>query len=122
MPLYPQLVEHFELKVEKGAWVQLLNPGGPAEQAGVRGGSGQEAFQGAPFARGGDVITKVGGHRDRARRRPLGAIARFKPGETVTSRSTAAARRRRVDVKLGERRAGPRSAAECPPGISSSDE
>ena len=48
-PLYPQLVEHFELDVDKGAWIQNVNPGGPAEEAGLRGGSGQERFQGAAF-------------------------------------------------------------------------
>ena len=45
-PLYPQLVEHFELDVDKGAWVQAVNPGGPAEEAGLRGGTGQERLPG----------------------------------------------------------------------------
>ena len=82
-PLYPQLVEHFDLDVDKGAWVQAVNPGGPAEEAGLRGGSGRSVFQGRRSGRGGDVITK--------RRRPpvddaddlSAAIARFKPGETA---------------------------------------
>ena len=71
-PLYPQLVEHFELDVDKGAWIQTVNPGGPAEEAGLRGGTGQELFQGGAFRRGGDVITKLGGRAGRRRRRPLG--------------------------------------------------
>ena len=29
VPLYPQLVDHFDLKVEKGAWVQEVTPTGP---------------------------------------------------------------------------------------------
>ena len=43
--LYPQLVERFELDVDKGAWVQDVNPGGPAEKAGLRGGGSEVAFQ-----------------------------------------------------------------------------
>ena len=60
VPLYPQLVEHFKLDVDKGAWLQTIEPGGPAASAGLRGGSGREVFQGSTFARGGDVITKIG--------------------------------------------------------------
>src|SRR3954471_5642282 len=60
VPLYPQLVDHFGLKVNKGAWVQDVTANGPAAKAGLRGGSGQEVFQGSPYARGGDVITKIG--------------------------------------------------------------
>ncbi len=32
--LYPQLVERFDLDVEKGAWVQTVSPGTPAERGG----------------------------------------------------------------------------------------
>ena len=95
VPLYPQLVDQFGSKVEKGAWVQVVNPGSPAATAGVRGGSGQEAFQGAVFARGGDVITKVGDTAiesadDLSRRWPATSRAR-----RCRSRSIATARPRR---------------------------
>ena len=30
VPLYPQLVDHFKLSADKGAWVQAVEPGGPA--------------------------------------------------------------------------------------------
>ncbi len=81
VPLYPQLVQHFGLKVDKGVWVQQVTPGGPAAKAGLRGGNGQEAFQGQPFARGGDVITKVGDAAITNSDDLAKAIAKFKPGQ-----------------------------------------
>ena len=46
-PLYPQLVRPLRpRRCDKGAWVQDVSPGGPAEQAGMRGGGGDRSFQG----------------------------------------------------------------------------
>jgi 2-alkenal reductase len=106
VPLYPQLVEHFGLKVDKGVWVQQVTPGGPAARAGLRGGSGQEVFQGQPFARGGDVITKVGdvvvtNADDLAK-----AIGRFKPGDEADVHVQRGGSAQTIKVKLAERPEG----------------
>jgi S1-C subfamily serine protease len=106
VPLYPQLVEHFKLDVDKGAWIQKVNPGGPAEQAGLRGGSGADVFQGSTFARGGDVITKVGGTPVANADDLSEAIARFKPGEQVDVEIHRGGETRTVKVKLSERPLG----------------
>jgi S1-C subfamily serine protease len=106
VPLYPQLVSHFGLKVDKGTWIQAVNAGGPAEQAGLRGGSGQEVFQGAPFSRGGDVITKVGGQAITNADDLSSAIARYKPGETTEVEIHRGGETQVVKVKLGERPLG----------------
>ena len=105
-PLYPQLVEHFELDVAKGAWVQAVNPGGPAEKAGLRGGSGQEVFQGGAFRRGGDVITKVGDRPVADADDLAAAIARFKPGETAAVEIHRGGKTQQLKVKLAERPLG----------------
>jgi S1-C subfamily serine protease len=106
VPLYPQLVEHFGLRAQKGVWVQGVTQGGPAERAGVRGGSGQEVFQGSPFARGGDVITKVGGTPITSSDDLSSAIARFKPGDTAAIEVNRDGRVQTVKVKLAERPLG----------------
>jgi S1-C subfamily serine protease len=106
VPLYPQLVQHFGLKVDNGAWVQQVNPGGPAEKAGLRGGKGQEVFQGAPFSRGGDVITKVGGRPIENADDLSSAIARFKPGETADIEVRRGGETQTIKVKLDERPLG----------------
>ena len=86
--------------------MQKINPGGPAEQAGLRGGSGGEVFQGAPFARGGDVITKIGDTPIENADDLSDAIARFKPGETADVEIHRGGKTQTVKVKLGERPLG----------------
>jgi S1-C subfamily serine protease len=103
VPLYPQLVEHFKLSAERGAWLQAIEPGGPAANAGLRGGSGREVFQGSTFARGGDVITKVGDTEIKDADDLSSAIARFKPGETADVEIHRGGETRVVKVKLSER-------------------
>jgi S1-C subfamily serine protease len=104
--LYPQLVEHFKLDVDKGAWVQEVNPGGPAEAAGLRGGTGQEVFQGGAFRRGGDVITKLGGRSIADADDLSAAIARLEPGETTDVEIHRGGETQTIKVKLGERPLG----------------
>ena len=106
VPLYPQLVDHFGLKVDKGVWVQQVTPGGPAAKAGLHGGNGQEVFQGQPFARGGDVITKVGDQPITNSDDLSTAIARFKPGQEADVEIHRGGETRTVKVKLDERPAG----------------
>ena len=106
VPLYPQLVDHFKLSADKGAWIQAVEPGGPAADAGLRGGSGREIFQGTQFARGGDVITKVGDTPITDADDLSTAIARFKPGETVDVEIHRGGETKVVKVKLDERPAG----------------
>ena len=104
--LYPQLVEHFKLDVDKGAWVQQVNPGGPAEAAGLRGGTGQEVFQGGAFRRGGDIITKLGGRPIANADDLSAAIARLEPGETTDVEIHRGGETQTIKVKLGERPLG----------------
>jgi S1-C subfamily serine protease len=101
--VYPQLSERFDLGTENGAWVQEVVGDGPADDAGIRAGDGQQRFQARPYTPGGDVITKVG---DRAieSENDLGlALAPFEPGEEVEVELVRDGRRRTIDVRLGER-------------------
>ncbi len=106
VPLYPQLVSHFGLKVAKGAWVQAVTPAGPAARAGLHGGAGTAPFQGDSYRRGGDVITKVGGTPISSADDLSGAVARFRPGQTVAVQISRAGAARTVKVKLAERPLG----------------
>ena len=106
VPLYPQLVEHFKLDVDRGAWVQKVNGGGPADKAGLRGGSGAEIFQGSQFSRGGDVITKIGDTPVKTADDLSDEISRHRPGETVDLEVHRGGETQTVKVKLGERPLG----------------
>jgi S1-C subfamily serine protease len=101
--LYPQLVRHFGLEVQQGAWVQDVTPGGPADKAGVHGGGSEQEFQAAGFKPGGDVITKVGDQPVRDADELSEAIARYRPGETVDLDVHRGGSTRHLSVRLGER-------------------
>jgi S1-C subfamily serine protease len=104
VPIYPQLRERFDLPVGEGAWVQRVTDGGPADDAGVRGGDGEETtFQVRRYRPGGDVITKIDG-------RPVEdpddlslAVALLDPGSTVTVEAWRDGERRELQVELEER-------------------
>jgi S1-C subfamily serine protease len=104
--LYPQLVERFDLDVEKGAWVQEVNPGGPAEEAGIRGGDSPVQFQAQPYRPGGDVITKVGGKPVEDSAQLADLIADYAPGEEIALEIHRGGDTREIEVKLGERPLG----------------
>ncbi len=104
--LYPQLVERFKLDVEEGAWVQTVNPGGPAEEAGVRGGGSPVAFQAEAYRPGGDVITKVDGKPVESSSQLAEAIAGYRPGEEIPLEIHRDGDTREIEVKLGERPLG----------------
>jgi S1-C subfamily serine protease len=101
--LYPQLVRRFGLEVQKGAWVQDVSPGGPADEAGVHGGGAEQEFQAAAFKPGGDVITAVGDQPVRDADELSEAIARYKPGETVDLVVHRGGATKHLSVRLGER-------------------
>jgi S1-C subfamily serine protease len=106
VPLYPQLVDRFHLDVTHGAWVQSVTRGGPADKAGVHGGSGTTTFQAESYSQGGDVITAVQGHPIANADDLSQVVARFKPGQTVTIEVVRDGSKRELHVKLGERPLG----------------
>ena len=101
--IYPQLARRFGLPVSKGAWVQEVVPGGPADEAGLRAGTDSERFQARTVNDGGDIITAVNG-RALAGDAQLGvALLRLRPGAQVVLRVYRDGRPRTVRVTLGTR-------------------
>jgi S1-C subfamily serine protease len=101
--IYPQLARRFGLPVSKGAWVQDVVSGGPADKAGLRTGSKPVRFQARSVTEGGDIITAVNGRplNDEA---ALGvALARLRPGDAVLLRIYRDGKPRDVSVRLGTR-------------------
>jgi S1-C subfamily serine protease len=101
--LYPQLVQHFDLKAPAGAWVQDVVSGGPADRAGVKGGGGDERFQASTFKDGGDVITKVGNMPIRHADDLSEVISEYKPGQQVDIDVVRAGEHKTLTVRLGAR-------------------
>ncbi len=102
-PLYPQLARKLDLDTTFGSLVAEVEPGGPAEKAGIKGGSDKLRFQAAQYRTGGDVILQVEG-KDIVRPDDLAeAISSYQPGETVTLTVLRDGRREDVELTLGKR-------------------
>ena len=101
--LYPQLAAKLGLDTTFGGLLAEVVPGGPAEKAGLRGGSDKLRFQAGEYRTGGDVILEVDGRKvilpdDLAR-----LIATKKPGEKVTMTVLRDGEKEQIEVTLGKR-------------------
>jgi S1-C subfamily serine protease len=101
--LYPQLAAKLDLDTTFGGLISAVVPGGPAEEARLRGADGQLKFQAGEYSTGGDVILQVDGEdligpNDLAR-----FIAAHRPGDEVTLTILRDGERKQVSVTLGKR-------------------
>ncbi len=102
-PLYPQLAEKLGIKASSGALVADVIPGGPADDAGIKGANDRINFQGAVFDTGGDVIVSIDGQRIE-KAEDLGRIVgQLAPGDTVDLGVIRDGEAVTVKVKLEER-------------------
>ncbi|HEX5592841.1 MAG TPA: trypsin-like peptidase domain-containing protein [Solirubrobacterales bacterium] len=107
--LYPQLARKLGLDTTFGGLLSEVVAGGPAEEAGLEGGSDKLQFQAGRYRTGGDVILQIDGQdiveeNDLAR-----VIAAHKPGDQVTLTVLHDDRREKVELTLGERPDSPSS-------------
>ena len=82
-PLYPQLAEKLGIKTGSGALVAKVIPGGPADDAGIKGSDNEITFQGSIFDTGGDVIVSIDGQRIKKAQDLGRVVGRLAPGDTV---------------------------------------
>ena len=108
--VYPQLAKRFGLKTNTGAWIQAVTRGGPADDAGLRAGSGEQKFQARAYSPGGDVVVAVGREKVSQESDLAQALLPYKPGQTVTLTIRRGDATKRIGVKLGER------PLDAPPG------
>ncbi len=101
--LYPQLARKLGLDTTFGGLLAEVVPGGPAEKAGLKGGTGELKFQAGEYTTGGDVILQIEGHDviepdDLAR-----LVSTRKPGEKVEMTILHDGKKETVEVTLGKR-------------------
>jgi len=104
-PLYPQLAEKLGIDAPTGSLISSVVDGGPADQAGLRGGSedSKVAFQGRKVIVGGDTIVAVDGQKLVAENDLSRLIASYDPGDQVTMQIIRDGKPMDVDVTLGAR-------------------
>ena len=102
--LYPQLAERLNVRARTGALVAKVEPGSPADKAGLETGDEKIDFQGQrQIPANGDVIVSVDGEPlDNANN--LGDLISHKsPGDEVRLEVSREGKQRTVTVELGER-------------------
>jgi 2-alkenal reductase len=106
--LTPRLAKHFGFAAERGAAIQTVVDGSPADKAGLRGGSGEEEFTGITFRPGGDLIVAIDGRVVRRAEDIVRAVTeRLFAGQTTRLTILRGRERLVVSVVLGERPAVP---------------
>ena len=94
------------LAAKQGMLVQQVVAEGPADKAGVRGGSTQTDVNGARIILGGDVITAIDGKVLKTSEDLRKILEARSPGDTITLTLLRDGKKQTVKVTLGDRPAG----------------
>jgi S1-C subfamily serine protease len=100
--LWPGLAEALDLPVQQGVLVERVDPGGPAAQAGIRGGNKVVLAGLQELHIGGDVVVAVDGKEITSQMELNLLLNRAEPGNTVTVTIVRNGKKIDVPVKLGE--------------------
>jgi 2-alkenal reductase len=100
----PRLADHFGIDASRGAAIQTVIDGSPADRANLRGGGTQEVYTGIDFKPGGDVIVAIDGTPVTSAEDVVRAVTeRLLPGQTTRLTIVRGDERLVVEVVLGER-------------------
>jgi S1-C subfamily serine protease len=105
----PTLASAFHLTVQHGALVESVSPGGPAAQAGVRGGTEDRTFQDQLVRPDGDIIVSVDGHPVADSDQFIKLIDNYSAGKVVHLLVQRGSTHVDIPVTLGERPLAPSS-------------
>jgi S1-C subfamily serine protease len=99
----PDVAQALNLPVEQGVLVEQVLDGGPADDAGIEGASGEATIGGQTVPIGGDIITKVDGKEVTGMDDVISAVNAKEPGDELTFTISRDGEQRDVTVKLGDR-------------------
>jgi S1-C subfamily serine protease len=99
----PQIAQALNLPVTQGVLVARVLSGGPADDAGLKGATGQATISGQTFPVGGDIITKVDGKTITGMDDVISTVNGHKPGDEITLTIFSGGQQKDVTVKLGDR-------------------
>jgi len=98
-----QSIEALNLKVEGGVLVQEVTEGGPAAEAGIKGGETPVTVEGGQVLTGGDVITGVNGDRTTSMEDVVALVNESEVGDVFELTIDRDGQTETVEVTLGER-------------------
>jgi S1-C subfamily serine protease len=104
----PKLAKHFGLAADRGAAVQTVVEGSPADDAHLHAGGEEKEYTGIRFRPGGDLIVAIDGRPvERAEDVVRAVTERLFPGQTTRLTILRGKERLIVSLVLGERPANP---------------
>jgi putative serine protease PepD len=91
------------LGLAAGAEIAKVRGGSPADQAGLKGSTGNRIVDGQAYPTGGDVITKIGSHRVHTSEDVQSVVNGYKPGDTATITYVRHGQTHTVQLTFGNR-------------------
>jgi S1-C subfamily serine protease len=98
-----QLADVLNLDTARGVLVQGVVPDGPADRAGLEGGSAEAQIDGRTVSAGGDLIIAVDGEQVTEMADVIAAVDSHKPGDEVELTILREGQERELTVTLGDR-------------------
>ncbi|MBW2608903.1 MAG: trypsin-like peptidase domain-containing protein [Deltaproteobacteria bacterium] len=102
-PIVPGLAKELDLKVERGAMIMEVLSGGPADKAGLKGGTKMLNVGNALLPIGGDIVVAFEGTPVNSSDDFVRMVSKKRPGERVVLKILRDDRFKEVEVDLGER-------------------
>ncbi|MDQ2629437.1 MAG: trypsin-like peptidase domain-containing protein [Actinomycetota bacterium] len=97
----PELARAVNLPVEEGVLVATVVEDGPADKAGIEGGTTSAEIDGAEVRLGGDIITEVDGEKVTSMDEMIELVQSSKPGDELELTVVRDGDERTVEVTLG---------------------
>jgi S1-C subfamily serine protease len=99
----PELARAINLPVKEGVIVQSVVKGGPADKAGIEGGTTSATIDGAEVSLGGDIITEVDGEKVADMEEVVEIVNQAKPGDSLELTVLRDGSTKTATVTLGDR-------------------
>ena len=101
-PLWPELADALGIPTKQGFLIEQVVAGGPAAQAGVRGGTQSVRAGLQELLVGGDVLLAIDGKEINSQTDLTLVLNRSRPGDTVTLTILRGGKKMNIPVKLGQ--------------------
>jgi S1-C subfamily serine protease len=102
-----ELAASVRLPADSGVLIQVVRPGSPAEEAGLRGGTTQVVVDGESYFVGGDIITRADGRMVESAERLRSVVTSKQPGDELALEIQREDETTEVTVKLGRQPSTP---------------
>jgi S1-C subfamily serine protease len=112
----PTLAKALNLPVSEGVIVQSVEKGGPADEAGVEGGTTSATIDGAEVQLGGDIVTEIDGKKVAGMDELIETVNDAKPGQSIELSILRDGQHKTAEVTLGKRPASVEGSSSTPPG------